>query len=72
MRPSQYLMITGTGLCFLGAVGTVAGFSVVSGEERTVLGTGVFLILIGTYLSFVRAKMEDLAKKELEKRKNPD
>lgn len=67
MRPSQYLMIAGTGFCILGAVGTVAGYSVVDGEERMVFGTGVLLILVGTYLSFVRAKMENQAKREYER-----
>ena len=66
MKPSQYLMIAGTGFCLLGAVGTVAGYSVVDGLERMVFGTGVLLILVGAYLSFVRAKMENQAKKELE------
>jgi hypothetical protein len=67
MRPSQYLMIAGTGFCLLGAVGTVAGYSVVDGLERMVFGTGVLLILVGTYLSFVRAKMENRAKREYER-----
>lgn len=68
IKPSQYLMLAGTGLTLLGAVGTIGGYSVVDGQEHMVFFTGVFIIMVGTYLSYVRAKMENEAKRELEEK----
>lgn len=66
IKPGQYLLLTGTALLALGAVGSIAGYSVVPGQEVLVFFTGVFIMMVGTYLSYVRAKMENEAKRELE------
>lgn len=62
LQPNKIFMIIGFITMAYGGLGEIAGYSVVSGEERLVFITGVFLFVFGGLMAMLKAYMEGKSK----------